>query len=685
MVSIQIHPAGRRTIPVAIAFALASICGAACEDERPPVFQSDGGPVADTDAGAMGDAMPDTADAGPIDPMGPVVEVLAPVAPAPGDFTADAIITDTRFTVLCRAEQSPDSDDLVDSQSVTAYAVQGGLVAEAPAVATGANDEYQAEMAIEGFTNGPIDIRCSASDRAEPPRTNVASISTFLDNGPRIQVLVPAADDSFSQQLEVMIAVTAEPVDSADTDLSVVDPASVMLSLAGADFTNLTQTGDTFTMAVAFDDPGFAEPLLGEQNLRTLAGNVRGITREVDTPFNVDADGPVIEVLAPNAGDLVAGIMRLRVSVDDPVGIQLGSVIATVAGDQQVELSYDSDDDEYLGMFDTRILVNMVFPTVVVRARDALGNQSSFGMVVALDNRSPLVTLDSPPVREARYDQGTLECSVLFDPLGDDAANDGQGLTQLSELRARAEDRSNIANTSSSVIVPLAGVQPSSVDLFILDDSDGALVVDTDGDGICDDINPKLTPTSTPMADNEVVRLDMAPIPNRGGVYFGGSVGDPMVDPLAGPDAACNPEPNPAQQPPDPLCSLQSSLTWAMPDAIGENAIYTIPPVDSAGGQCLGNAFDSVAARISDGWACATARVEDRLGNFNIARPLRVCFDQDEDGAEGCPAVGAIETGMLPDCTGTYDPMTDTVDAAANCAFSSDPLDNFLPQQIRFK
>ena len=250
------------------------------------------------------------------------------------------------------------------------------------------------------------------------------------------------------------------------------------------------------------------------------------------------------------------------------------------------------EHDEYLGMFDTRILANMVFPTVVVRARDALGNQSSFGMVVALDNRSPLVTLDSPPVREARYDQGVLECSILFDPLGDDAANDGQGLTQLSELRVRVEDRSNVANTSSSIIVPLAGVQPSSVDLFILDDSDGALVVDTDGDGICDDINPKLTPTSTPMADNEVARLDMAPIPNRGAVYFGGSVGDPMVDPLAGPDAACNAEPNPGQ-PPDPLCDLQSSLTWAMPDAVGEDAIYTIPPVDSAGGQCLGNAFDS--------------------------------------------------------------------------------------------
>ena len=83
--------------------------------------------------------------------------------------------------------------------------------------------------------------------------------------------------------------------------------------------------------------------------------------------------------------------------------------------------------------------------------------------------------------------------------------------------------------------------------------------------------------------------------------------------------------------------------------------------------------------------ACAAARVEDRLGNFNIARPLRVCFDQDLDGAENCPALGAIETGPLPDCTGIYDPMTDTVDAAANCTVSSDPLDNFPAQQIRFK
>lgn len=675
MVFSFLQAARGRQIGLTAAAALVALVGSGCDDERPPPFDpGDAGPIV-VDGAPMGDAGT-TLDAPPLDPEGPIVSVLDPVSPAAGDFSGAAILTETRFSVRCEALDSGSTPELVDSSSVRVQAVQGEAVIEVPALPTGVAGEFNAEIAIDAFGNGAMEIRCSASDTADPPRTNTASIATFLDKGPEVEIFVPDANGSYAQQLDVLFTVSPSPVAPGDDTLSAVDDASVALYLAGINIDTLVQMGNTFTTSIPFDDPLFGDPLIGQQNMSVLAANDRGVTRQIDTVFTVDSEGPVITVEEPLAGELVSGIMRLRVTVDDDVGVEPTSVIATVAGDHDVVLMPDMSGDEYIGFFDTRILVNMVFPTVVVRARDLLGNQSSFGLVIALDNVPPRITLDSPPVRGARYDTGILECSAAIDPLGSDAASDGQSLTQLSELRVRSEDRPNIAFSSTPVIVPRAGVEPDSVDMFVLDDSDGAIIVDMDGDGFCDDINPKLAPTSTPMADDEVARLDMVPLPPGGDPHFEGGL-DYSGDPPA--NSECMAETSPGA-PPSPLCDGQSPLTWLIPDPVGEPAIYTIPPV--GGLQCLGNAFDSVATRISDGWACVTARSEDRLGNLNVAPPLRVCFDADLNGAEGCPPLGQTSMDPLPDCTGTYDPMTDTVDPAIDCTIP--PADLFTAFGLRF-
>ena len=127
------------------------------------------------------------------------------------------------------------------------------------------------------------------------------------------------------------------------------------------------------------------------------------------------------------------------------------------------------------------------------------------------------------------------------------------------------------------------------------------------------------------------------------------------------------------QRPPSPL-------TLAIPDPVGENAIYTIPPIGML--QCLGNAFDAVATNINDGWACLAVRSEDRLGNVNISPPMRVCFDRLLNGSAGCPPPGQTMLDPAMDCSGTYDPMADTVDVANDCTIPTSDL--FPPHEPRF-
>ena len=659
------------------ALGLATGAGACGEDRPPPFADVDGG---NEDAGPdLPDALPPNIDAAPIDPEGPMVTILEPTAPAPGDFDAAAILTDDRFTVRCMVTDSLATPALVDSSSVRVSAVQGVETITVAAQPTGVTDEYAADLSIGAFVNGPVDIRCSANDTADPPLSNSVSITTFFDQGPQIDVFVPDINASYASQLDILFSVAPDPVDPGDTAGAEVDVATVAVTLSGHEIANVVQMGSTYTSTVAFNDPVFGDPLLGEQTLRIVAADQRGVVRQKDIVFNVDSEGPTITVEEPLAGELVSGIMRLRATVVDDVDVEPTSVVATVAGIHEVPMAPDVGGGEFVGFFDTRVLEDMVFPTIVVRARDLLANQSSFGMLVTLDNVPPLVDLDSPRIREGRYvttPQGqALECSWLFDPVGEDAVNDGMSIAQLSEFRVRTEDRPNVALATNAVLIPRAGVEETTVDLFILDDADGALVVDSDGDGNCDDINPLLVPTSVPMAANEVARLDMQALDPTGSAIWGGFMEDPAGPPDA--DDDCNPAPQP--EPAEPLC-LPTPMTQIIPDPVGEPAIYTIPPINDA--LCVGNAFDSVATNISDGWACVAVRVEDRLGNVNVSAPLRVCVDHDLDGIEGCPPLGTITPpASLPDCSGTYDPMANTVDIAQDCAIPAE--DEFVDHEVR--
>lgn len=652
----------------AAVIALSLLAGGCSDDPEDPINNPGGGTggtggTNGPDGGGGGDAF--SPSDGPQNAEGPLVEILSPTEPAAGDYSADAIMVEPRFTVTCEAKSNPSGDALVDSASVRIFAIGRNETREALARPTGVPDVYEASINVEGFENGAFVLRCTASDLSQELRTNSDEFTTYLDLGPRITVFSPAESGSYANQLGMILSVSKNPVaDDDDTDSAIVLD-SLVLSMGGAVITELaTRMGDansaTYQATIAFDADIFPAPLEGPQTLSARARNARGVERRISVPFIVDSDGPLIEIQSPAPGTLISQILVLTAEVTDISGIDPSSVVATIAGREEFSLQ-NTGGDTYVGLFDTRLLPpGIVYPTVVVRAQDLLANQSSYGFSLSLDNSAPVVMLNPPLVREGRINpqSGLLECSRLFDPVGEDAVNDPTDpapdvpLAQLSEIRALVVDRGNVAATDpgNTVPIPLAGVNPASVQLFVLDNEQDALLVDRDGDGVCDDINPLLVPTSVPTASDEVAQLDLSPIPVKGAANY--------LEPGTLPNG-CNLS-TLASQPPSPLC-VQTPLTRVLEAEDSASMIYTIGPVGDSPVQCVGTPFDSLGTNISEGWACVAARAEDHLGNLAVSPPVRVCIDFDGDGFGDCPSAS------MSDCSGTYNLATNTVDPAANC------------------
>jgi hypothetical protein len=292
-----------------------------------------------------------------------------------------------------------------------------------------------------------------------------------------------------------------------------------------------------------------------------------------------------------------------------------------------------------------------------------VGNEAAVGRIVALDNRAPLVSMDSPPMREAKCLEGNscslagAICSDLFDPLGTDSADDGEVVAGLMELRVRAEDRGNGAQAPSGVVVPIAGIDQSHVAFYVLDDEDGELLVDTDGDDVCDAINPALVPTSAPDTPNEAAVVSLQVVAPAGAPFYPISVADPFGGRADVADGACNePAADADDEAPSALC-LSTPTTRVVATQLGAASIFAVPPTEDP--WCVGNAFDGPATSIADGWACVAAIAPDRLGNLGLSAPLRICIDHDGDGldgggaslaAQGCgDNVGAAAFGEIAD------------------------------------
>ncbi len=628
---------------------------AGCGDDGhfDPPDTGDGGP--DTD----GNGEP---DASITDAEGPIVTVVSPDAPASGDFSSGAIVVTDALAVTCRVIDNPDSGFPVDSSSVTVTASAGGSTVTAAATLSGSPNEYAATLDLSAFPNGELAVRCTASDAAPDRHTNSDTVDTFLDLGPAIAVFSPVEGSSYGQQLDISFTVTPTPVAAGDTGAAIDE---VTVTVAGVSLAVTAGAANTYFATLDFDAVGFSPPLSGKVEVQFAATNSRtatAVARSMRVTFIADADGPTIAIGGPEPGQVVGGVIDITASVSDPTG--LGSVIARIAHTFEVELELVGT--QYVGSFDTRVLPDtFVFPLIEVIARDTVGNESGTGWIVTLDNRPPLVDLDPPDARDARCGEGLdcppnpqMECSVKFDPVGPDAVDDGQTVSQLFELRARIDDQGNgPLSPTTDVFIPHAGVNNTNVGIFLLDSQALPLLVDIDGDLVCDDINPEISPTSFPDSFDEAAVAVLTELNPDGSPFYDviiGSVGsDPEID-----DGDCVTALEADDEGPPAICPLTSPTSFIPAGLDGSPAIYSLAPVSDK--VCMGNPFDAPATNIADGWACVAVRAEDLLGNFRVSAPLRVCIDSDGDGEDaqgnslasiGCAPMGGTAVSPPISCT----------------------------------
>jgi hypothetical protein len=440
--------------------------------------------------------------------------------------------------------------------------------------------------------------------------TSSASVSIYVDGGPAITFLQPA-DGAYVKGGVIVTAIVS------DSQASVT---SVTFSVGQTELpaAAISSSGVQYTATIDFNS--FEPPLDGAQIVSVTAVNSNAITSVASRTFTVDNTGPTITGTKPASGDLIGRLLTIEAKVEDPAGVMSGSVVAVVAhGDIHFEVNLvKTSEGPYRQTFDTTQLPEYaIFPSISFRAQDVLGNQSSVGYLVSLDNTPPIVDLDPPANFRLYKKDGT--CSWPFDPVGPDAIDDGSVVNQLFDIRARIEDEGNQALTGSMDFVVVSGIDPTSVKVLILDDTTLPLVVDTSDppDGICDDINPELIPSVSPQAAKDAQLLDMVSLPANAGA------GDFTYEP----GSSCS---GTDQSSPDPFCKTtysllkHESMTYSLGSKSGVPSIWSIGPVVSDGIQCAGRQFDA-SNNLHDGFACVAAVAADHLGNKQVSRPIRMC------------------------------------------------------------
>ncbi len=592
---------------------------------------------ADADAGAPGaDGKTDGNTDGNID--GTIAGVTVSVSvdsPADNDIVPAAQRFVPQVTVVVTVPAGTVSDNL---DTVTAELWSTGTMAKkisstpltltssAGAVGTAATYVYaETPVDVSGLVSGNYELHLGATTVSGATGTAVRGFRA--DSGPTIAIMKPAQGTSYKGSIAAQVTITD----------AIFAPISGVTMSVGSHV--LTPSGPTGTPAnqwtTLIDFTAYMPPLDGEQLFAVTATNSNGTKTTASVRFVIDNQGPSIDMTVPTVGTIIGSITTIAAVVTDPSNVLDSSVVAVVAhGGETFTVKLDPDPStagRYSHQFDTRLLdVHDLYPTVSFRASDLLGNESSIGYTVALDNTPPLADLDPSSHFRVRVKNASIwSCSWEFDPLGSDAVDDGEKTAQLFDVRARVEDRGNTPLSGGADIIPISLVDPARVELLVLDDTTQPLVVDSDGDGVCDKINPLLVPTTTPMSSKDALLVNLVPIATTGHADL---TADPSI--LNDPTLPCSPGTDAAH--PDPLC-YTTDLTMAIPYTSGsEPAIWTLAPVVPSGLQCVGNQFDAFANNVRDGWSCMAVRAADKLGNVQVSRVLRVCVDHDGVGNE-CP------------------------------------------------
>ena len=613
------------------------LLASACGQTLTPISPGPGGGAGADMAAAGGSSDGGGNDLGPIaiiDMAGfnvagsPAIVITAPAAGA--ELAGDKLVVTATIT-------SPTSALIASGSAQITITPPGGMIVSAPMSLTAMANVYRGTIDVSAVPSGMADFTVSAADITG--KKGSATSSYVHDHGPTLTFVNPTAMTAHGTvNVEIIVDDPLHPV----TMLSQVK-AGIR---APGDIT-LTQVAGAvpFRVVGTIDLNSFTPTLDGTQVITASATNSKGTQTSAQKQFIVDNAGPTIVIKAPAAGAFVGGVVEIQADVSDLSMVNDASVVAVFGGNlaTSVQLTrLSAMSTTYHGFFDVRSLgTSYVLPELSVRADDQLGNHGEVGQEIVIDNVAPWMTMDSgPQLRVAKFDANKkLECSNLFSPLGDyvsdGTAYEGAVLQQIMTLRARIEDHGNYAPGLTKE--RYSGIDATSVTLYALPATAGAvLAVDTNGDSVCDDINPTLIPTSDVTMSGEALAVAMAQLAQGSGT--------PDYRLTAGPPPGCAEiGDSGVTVPPDSLCP-GTGMTYILPysDAVGP--IWSIGPVSSV--ECVGFQLDSLN-HLPEGPTCIVARAVDKAGNQNVSYPLHVCIDR---GGGKCSSF----TYSASDCTGTW-------------------------------
>lgn len=650
---------------------------------NPPVGDGDGdlrngdgdGDAGDGDAGDgdgdVGDGDGDVGDGdgdgdGVPDPPGPDEEFNLPGAPLvellwEDEVNGERIFSDTIF-VSCEVAQSDEPDSLppdAETISIALWNASDEIVQNQGASASGEDGVYTAEFPISNLSEGEYTIRCTAADSGTDPKYGLAEETIYIDHGPAITLIRPVDMEFVSGAFPKTFEVAVDPavLFAGDDGAELSGPVTISIEDFETELTLKEGEDDVYWL----EGLDLSSPVIfpsqipeGPTQVTVTATNARGVTREIFYEIIVDSVGPVITINSPDPFDVVGKEVTIQMTVEDEsagvdwdtLRITFGPDVEefTLAGGAWTRVgsvaTFTFLSNDYLAERD--LILN-------IDVKDTLGNATATGDVTyRLDEYGPILSLDPPNFREHDAD---YECSYAFDPVGEDALNDGDDATHQSLLRAVVWERTYHQNVQEHFP---AYVDPESVRLWIAP-AGAPIVMDSTGDGICDAIN---------QAGTGATVLTLAPVAPAGSPRRGDETAASTEDLLPGPsrsESRCAGGYETASPlVPEPLCNGASDLTVAVNYPAGGTSVPALYAYNVGQGViCDGTQVGlGDAASSYEGWICVAVAAVDNVGNRSVSKPIALCLDSSADGLDTSTPSCAGGAEPPPDCTGTCTPLT---------------------------
>ena len=584
---------------------------------------------------------------------GPIVEITAPAAAQ--DPQADEIITTASAIVRCKVTMSdmPGAGDV--NRSAVSIRLDNPHMPDkpfAPPVTALVNDEYEATFDLTTLPNGPLRFRCSGRDLNSPPRATEATLTTYLDRGPKAEIVAPADKSTHAAATPVVIQFRADPSPLTNDDAE-ADVETITLEVAGFefDFTESSSTPGLYQRTIDFRQPPFdvqpetAEIVVTATNKRTPSAATRVVRQSIE----IDGVGPSIKVVGLKNLQMVRGEVALTLTITDKAGIEPGTVIATIVGVSKTVVlnEWEMVGGNYRQRFDTRSFPNTTTQlTINIDATYKVGNLGRASLQLRLDNVPPILSLDPPMIREKRVASNLEYCSQPFDPVGDSAANDLQVVPNSSTYRVLVEDLGN--ESPGALATYIAMVDRSSVALFAQANTTIPLLIDKDGDTICDEINSVDLPQAM-----RPIQVQLSPVNPSGNAWY--HTMPEFDDPLhIAPESCRRIIGNASATPPNKLCAFTEMYRVPKGRVVTsspEPAVYAMGV--SSPNECTGTSWELLV--LGEGWKCLAARAQDTIGNVGVSPPLRVCVDDGiDDGVNN--RTPDCSPASAPSCLGNCTP-----------------------------